>query len=225
MAKPSAGLLIYRFKENKPEVFLVHPGGPLWQHKDEWSIPKGEYTAEEEPLDAAKREFIEETGFEVPSGKMIELKPVKYPEAYLYRGASYARGFGNWAKAIKDYEMAIEIDPTSPEALNSLASILATCKEKKYRDGKKAVQYGEKALILLDKASDNNLKAWSYDTLAAAYAETGDFDRAVLLESKAYDLYKPLDAKDKSREDFRELVGAYRDKQTYVQWAKKHSKR
>jgi len=68
MAKPSAGLLIYRFKENKLEVFLVHPGGPLWQRKDEWSIPKGEYTAEEEPLNAAKREFIEETGFEVPSG-------------------------------------------------------------------------------------------------------------------------------------------------------------
>ena len=79
MAKPSAGLLIYRFKENKLEVFLVHPGGPLWQRKDEWSIPKGEYTAEEEPLNAAKREFIEETGFEVPSGKMIELKPVKQP--------------------------------------------------------------------------------------------------------------------------------------------------
>jgi predicted NUDIX family NTP pyrophosphohydrolase len=77
MAKLSAGLLIYRKKHNKLEVFLVHPGGPLWQHKDEWSIPKGEYTPEEEPLEAAKREFIEETGFNVPSEKMIELTPIK----------------------------------------------------------------------------------------------------------------------------------------------------
>lgn len=79
MAKLSAGLLIYRRKNNRLEVFLVHPGGPLWAHKDEssWSIPKGEYTSEEEPLDAAKREFVEETSFNVPEGKIIELKPIK----------------------------------------------------------------------------------------------------------------------------------------------------
>jgi predicted NUDIX family NTP pyrophosphohydrolase len=77
MAKLSAGLLIYRFNADKLEVFLVHPGGPLWAHKDEWSIPKGEYTSQEEPLDAAKREFKEETGFDVPAGKIIELKPIK----------------------------------------------------------------------------------------------------------------------------------------------------
>jgi predicted NUDIX family NTP pyrophosphohydrolase len=79
MVKPSAGLLIYRIRANELEVFLVHPGGPLWQHKDEnsWSIPKGEYTSEEEPLDAAKREFVEETGFDVPAGKIISLDPIK----------------------------------------------------------------------------------------------------------------------------------------------------
>jgi predicted NUDIX family NTP pyrophosphohydrolase len=79
VAKPSAGLLIYRIKDHKLEVFLVHPGGPLWAHKDEWSIPKGEYLPDEEPLDAAKREFKEETNFDVPAGKIIELKPVKQP--------------------------------------------------------------------------------------------------------------------------------------------------
>ena len=77
MAKPSAGLLIYRVKATKLEVFLFHPGGPLWAHKDEWSIPKGEYTSEEEPLEAAKREFIEETGFDIPSGKITELQPIR----------------------------------------------------------------------------------------------------------------------------------------------------
>jgi predicted NUDIX family NTP pyrophosphohydrolase len=60
MAKPSAGLLIYRIKADKLEVFLVHPGGQWWENKDEHScsIPKGEYTSEEEPFEAAKREFI-----------------------------------------------------------------------------------------------------------------------------------------------------------------------
>ena len=72
----SAGLLLYRYK-NMLEVFLVHPGGPLWKNKDEaaWSIPKGEFDENEEPLQAAIREFLEETGISV-SGEFIELKPV-----------------------------------------------------------------------------------------------------------------------------------------------------
>ena len=81
MMKMSAGLLVYRVKDKGVDVFLVHPGGPLWVKKDDgaWSIPKGEYTSEENPLEAAKREFREETGFEPPSGKMMELKPLKQP--------------------------------------------------------------------------------------------------------------------------------------------------
>ena len=77
MAKnQSAGLLLYRYK-NILEVFLVHPGGPLWKNKDEtaWSIPKGEFDENEDPLQAAIREFLEETGIPV-SGEFIELKPV-----------------------------------------------------------------------------------------------------------------------------------------------------
>ena len=60
------------------EVFLVHPGGPFWAKKDRgaWSIPKGEYTEEEPPRDAALREFREETGFEVP-GEPIALGTIK----------------------------------------------------------------------------------------------------------------------------------------------------
>ena len=59
------------------EVFLVHPGGPLWKNKDDtaWSIPKGEFDEDEEPLQAAIREFLEETGIPV-SGEFIELKRV-----------------------------------------------------------------------------------------------------------------------------------------------------
>ena len=77
MAKRSAGLLLYRTKNGFLEVFLAHPGGPFWKNKDKgvWSIPKGEFT-NEKPLDAAKREFKEETGLSVP-GPFEELFPIK----------------------------------------------------------------------------------------------------------------------------------------------------
>lgn len=75
--KQSAGLLLFRRINNFPEVFLAHPGGPFWKNKDAgaWSIPKGEFTENELPLDAAKREFFEETGI-YASGEFIELSPV-----------------------------------------------------------------------------------------------------------------------------------------------------
>ncbi len=67
MPRLSAGVLLYRRSEDRLEVFLTHPGGPFWAKKDRgaWSIPKGEYQPEEQPLEAAKREFHEETGFDV----------------------------------------------------------------------------------------------------------------------------------------------------------------
>ena len=72
--KISAGLLLYR-RVNELEVFLVHPGGPFWAKKDAgaWSVPKGEIADGEDPLDAAKREFSEETGFSV-TGKFRPLE-------------------------------------------------------------------------------------------------------------------------------------------------------
>jgi predicted NUDIX family NTP pyrophosphohydrolase len=82
--KNSAGVLLYR-NHGHVEVFLVHPGGPFWAKKDvgAWSLPKGEFAEGEDALEAAKREFQEETGFAVngdfrsltalrqPSGKVI----------------------------------------------------------------------------------------------------------------------------------------------------------
>lgn len=78
MAKKSAGILLYRYNNLSLEVFLVHPGGPFWKNKDlgAWSIPKGEFTDEENGLDAAIREFKEETGSKL-SGNFIQLSPVK----------------------------------------------------------------------------------------------------------------------------------------------------
>ena len=77
-SKRSAGLLMYRKRKGEIEVFLVHPGGPLWTKKDQgaWPLPKGEYEADEDPLVAAQREFHEETGF-IASGNFIELGSVR----------------------------------------------------------------------------------------------------------------------------------------------------
>ena len=78
MAKRSAGLLLYRWRGDRLEVLLVHPGGPFWTKKDlgAWSIPKGEILEGEDAIVAARREFEEETGFAV-TGKFIPLKEIK----------------------------------------------------------------------------------------------------------------------------------------------------
>ena len=84
MSVKSAGLLMYRFRDSQLEVFLVHPGGPFWSKKDDgaWSIPKGEYSEEEEPFSVAKREFTEETGYEAV-GEFVPLKPIKQPSGKI----------------------------------------------------------------------------------------------------------------------------------------------
>lgn len=78
MPQVSAGILLYRRGARGLEVFLIHMGGPFWTRKDAgaWSIPKGLIGAEEEPLQAARREFREETGSEV-DGEFLSLTPVR----------------------------------------------------------------------------------------------------------------------------------------------------
>ena len=78
--KASAAILPYRVSSGRLEVFLVHPGGPFWAKKDlgAWSLAKGEFEPPEAPLEAARREFAEETSFEI-SGTLIPLTPRKQP--------------------------------------------------------------------------------------------------------------------------------------------------
>jgi predicted NUDIX family NTP pyrophosphohydrolase len=83
---------MYRIRERQLEVFLVHPGGPFWVNKDKgaWAIPKGQVDDGEEPLDAARREFQEETSF-VPSGEFLELGTIrqlsgKLVDAWAFEG-------------------------------------------------------------------------------------------------------------------------------------------
>ena len=78
MPNVSAGLLLFRGRGESLEVFLAHPGGPFWKHKDAgaWTIPKGLLAAEEEPLAAACREFQEETGI-APQGPYLPLGSIR----------------------------------------------------------------------------------------------------------------------------------------------------
>ena len=71
-------MIMYRRHLGDLEVFLVHPGGPFWANKDKgsWSIPKGEYTESEQPLEAAQREFQEETSF-TAAGPFLELGTIR----------------------------------------------------------------------------------------------------------------------------------------------------
>jgi predicted NUDIX family NTP pyrophosphohydrolase len=69
---------MYRRSKGELEIFLVHPGGPIWAKKDQgaWTLPKGEYEQDENPLVAAQREFEEETGFHA-TGEFVALGSIK----------------------------------------------------------------------------------------------------------------------------------------------------
>ena len=84
MPKQAAGILLYRKGPNGLEVLLAHPGGPLWARKDygSWTLPKGQFTEGELPLDAAKREFEEEMGSK-PSGEFQPLVTLKQPSGKI----------------------------------------------------------------------------------------------------------------------------------------------
>lgn len=74
----SSGLILFRRSSGKLEVLLAHPGGPFWARRDlgAWTIPKGAVDEGEDLLDAARREFREETGIE-PGGPFVSLGSIK----------------------------------------------------------------------------------------------------------------------------------------------------
>jgi len=130
--------------------------------------------------------------------KVLEILP-NFAEAFVVRGDLFSK-LGNYDQSLKDFNKAVELVPKDASAYNAIAWFLATCKDSKYRDGKKAVQYAKKAVLLSGDIKRNvNTKAAIYNTLAASYAEVGDFNQAVLMESKALDLYKPANAGDRLR--------------------------
>jgi predicted NUDIX family NTP pyrophosphohydrolase len=110
--KQSAGILLYKFVDSTIFFLLVHPGGPFWKNKDleSWSIPKGEFTNDEDPLEAAKREFHEETGYEV-DGDFIPLEYVKLKSGKTV--LAWALEFDIDVTLVKSNEFEVEWPPKS----------------------------------------------------------------------------------------------------------------
>lgn len=113
MAKRSAGLLLVRTKAGELECLLVHPGGPLWARRDAgaWSIPKGELSPDEDPLDAACREFAEELGRAAPDGPSIDLGEIRQAGGKVVH--AFAR-YGDFdASRVESNRVEVEWPPRS----------------------------------------------------------------------------------------------------------------
>lgn len=129
----------------------------------------------------------------------------KYMFAYWGR-ASARNQMKQFDKSAADYTEALRLDPRNSRLLNSLSWMLATCPDEKVRDGKRAVELGKQAQEL-DKKNANVM-----DTLAAAYAEAGDFDEAVRWQEQALQ-----DPTAKNNAGYRERLELYRKKMPYRQ--------
>jgi tetratricopeptide (TPR) repeat protein len=106
--------------------------------------------------------------------------------AYYNRAEAW-RNKGEYDRAIADYNQAVAIDPTLAVVYSNLAWLFATCADEKYRDGKRAVENARKACQLTGE------KKWgSIATLAASYAESGDFDKASVWQAKASETNKTV---------------------------------
>lgn len=107
MAARSAGILLYRRREDRLEVLLVHPGGPFWARRDEgaWSIPKGEYEHDEEPLAAARREFEEELGSAPPQGPVVDLGEIRQRAGKVVRAFAIAGDFDASTTSSNTFEL------------------------------------------------------------------------------------------------------------------------
>jgi predicted NUDIX family NTP pyrophosphohydrolase len=112
MPKQAAGILMYRRGASGLEVLLAHPGGPLWARKDagSWTMPKGQFTDGELPLDAARREFEEEMG-KAPTGNFQPLGTVKQPSGKVIHAWAAESDFD--ASKVKSNLFSMEWPPRS----------------------------------------------------------------------------------------------------------------
>lgn len=135
-------------------------------------------------------------------GKAIEFKP-DHAEAYTNRGIVW-KAKGEYAKAIHDYNKAIETNPDYTPAYDNLAWLLATCPDAKIRNGKQAVAHALKLIELFNGI----LPAYQMNTLAAAYAEDGQFDKAVKMQQQAMEVFED----EAEKKDFLSRLELYRQK-------------
>ena len=109
--------------------------------------------------------------------KAIEINP-KRAGPYFMRGQTYYEKKGLCGMAISDYTKAIELYQKDSRLYNNLAWVLATCPDSTYRNG-------NEALKLAKKAVEMESAAITLDTLAAAYAEVGNFEDAIKTQEQA----------------------------------------
>jgi tetratricopeptide (TPR) repeat protein len=133
--------------------------------------------------------------------KAIEIDP-EYALAYNNRGDAWQEK-GDYDRAITDYTKTIGIAPEYVNALNGLAWLMATCREERYRDGNRAVEFAEKAVELEDDAG-------ILDTLAAAYAEAGRFQDAIETQEIAITKLKQEDGTTKDQDEFEQHLSSYK---------------
>jgi tetratricopeptide (TPR) repeat protein len=143
----------------------------------------------------------------------IRLDP-QYALAYLDRGVAWKK-LGDFQKALADYEEAARLDPEDPRIASVRAWLLATCPDEEFRDAKKAVQLARRACQF-----DGWEYWWYVDTLAAAYAEAGDFEEAVTWQTKAIELGDGSEAfvgqsGETERAKAWSRLESYRDKKPY----------
>lgn len=137
----------------------------------------------------------------------IRLLP-NYGLAFRNRGNCWLKK-KEYAKALQDFEKSVALSPDSPSAYNALAHLLATCPDKKFRDGDKALEAAKKANDLSGSKSGSIL-----DTVAAAHAELGQFDDAIKYQERAF--ADPFYAKEKEKaEEARKRLQLYREKKPY----------
>jgi S1-C subfamily serine protease/Flp pilus assembly protein TadD len=163
----------------------AHKGrGNFWRARDKYEKAKDEY-------EMAIQDY----------SQAIRLDPT-HAFYYSFRGGAWReiKAYGN---ALKDYEEAIHLDPSEDIFYTEIAEILATCPEKRFRDGNRAIQMATKACELSEWEDH-----FALQSLAAAYAETGHFDKAEYYERKALDV-----APEGLRDDYR--LKLYKQKKPY----------
>lgn len=139
--------------------------------------------------------------------RAVELQPRN--ESHQHNLGVTLTAVGRHHAAIITYRRLLALNPKSAGTHNNLAWLLATSEDATVRDGPAAVSHAQQAL----SAADN--PAWM-DTLAAALAESGDFDAAVEAEDRAYALSRP------KNESFRARAALYRQRISYAAWRANH---
>jgi len=133
--------------------------------------------------------------------RSLKLNP-ESPISYTNRGAAYM-ALKKYQKADTDLRKAVKMAPKLPDATNRLAWFLATCPNEKFRSGEEAVKFAEAAVEM------SNSKEWSFlDTLAAALAENGEFDKAIEIANKVIEL-----APEKSKAECKTRLAKFEEKE------------